>query len=156
MQPIEECKQGSRLIGEGGGGVKQNEKVEGELRPGTVKNRRRGVLSESVGQVSRVNQLPSAILSGRVPASQAELDGLAAANQSRMKATRDCGAALAFITERLAKGSTVDHPLLGQVEKAMEMCKEFQFIMRTYCVAEDVGMPDRDEGLRNETADEIG
>jgi hypothetical protein len=130
--------------------------MEGQLKPGAVKNRRRGVINESVSKVSRGNQLPDAIPPGRVPASKEELDGLAAANQSRMKATRDCGVALAFITERLAKGSTVDHPLLGQVEKAMEMCKEFQFIMRTYCTTEDVGMQDRGEELRNETADEIG
>jgi len=136
--------------------VKQNEQLEGRLKPGTVKNRRRGAVSESMSQFNSGNQLPDLIPSGQVPASKAELEDVAAGNQFRMKATRDCGAALAFITERLAKGSTVDHPLLGQVEKALEMCKEFHFIMKMYCMAENIDRQDSGEKLRNGTADENG
>jgi hypothetical protein len=67
-----------------------------------------------------------------------ELNLRDAVNELRIKAIRDCGVALTFITERLAKGSTVDHPLLSQVEKTIEMCKEYNHIAVSYCLPAEV------------------
>ena len=41
------------------------------------------------------------------------------------KSKLDIGKAIAYITGKLAKGSTVDHPLIGQVEKALQMVAHY-------------------------------
>ncbi|WP_165898738.1 hypothetical protein [Anaerospora hongkongensis] len=59
---------------------------------------------------------------------------------------------MTFITERLAKGSAVDHPLLGQVEKTIEMCDKFNLIAVRYCsLAEAVETETNEEVAIEET-----
>ena len=41
------------------------------------------------------------------------------------KSKNDIGKAITYITGKLAKGSTVDHPLIGQVEKALQMVAHY-------------------------------
>lgn len=55
----------------------------------------------------------------------------------RMKALHDCGVALTYITKRLSRGSTADHPLIGQTEKAIQMVGEYNnLIMQSRVIKE--------------------
>lgn len=76
--------------------------------------------------------------------SNEELNYVAFINILRVKIIHECGVALGVITSRLAKGSTVDHPLLDQVGKTIEMCKDFNHISVSYCPAEQ-SEPDTSE-----------
>ena len=44
------------------------------------------------------------------------------------KSKLDIGKAITYITGKLAKGSTVDHPLIGQVEKALQMVAHYSYL----------------------------
>lgn len=44
------------------------------------------------------------------------------------KSKLDIGKAITYITGKLAKGSTVDHPLIGQVEKALQMVAYYSYL----------------------------
>ena len=44
------------------------------------------------------------------------------------KSKNDIGKAITYITGKLAKGSTVDHPLIGQVEKALQMVAHYSYL----------------------------